>query len=58
MERMTVREAADYLKITPALVRYLMDKGTLKIGKVVRNKKRNTYLIYREFIEGVKSNEL
>lgn len=56
MERMTVQEAADYLKITPALVRYLMDKGVLKIGKVVRNKKRNTYIIYRELIkEGVTS---
>lgn len=56
MERMTVREAANYLQITPALLRYLMDRGELKIGKVVRNKKRNTYIIYRELIkEGMTS---
>lgn len=56
MERLTVREAANYLQITPALLRYLMDRGELKIGKVVRNKKRNTYIIYRELIkEGVTS---
>ncbi len=55
VERMTVKEAAEYLDITPALLRYLMDIGELKIGKVVRNKRRNTYLIYRELIkEGVK----
>jgi excisionase family DNA binding protein len=52
---MTVQEAAEYLGITPQLLRMLMDKGELRIGKVVRNKRRNTYLIYRELIEeGVK----
>lgn len=56
VERMTVQEAAEYLGITPQLLRMLMDKGELRIGKVVRNKRRNTYLIYRELIEeGVKS---
>jgi excisionase family DNA binding protein len=54
MTRMTVKEAAEYLGITPALLRYLMDRGELKIGKVIRNEKRNTYLIYREYLEGVK----
>ena len=54
MERMTVQEAADYLKISVQQVRYMMDIGKLKIGMVVRHKKRNTYLIYRELLEGVK----
>ena len=54
MTRMTVKEAARYLGITPQLLRMLMDRGELNIGKVVRNKRRNTYLIYREYLEGAK----
>lgn len=54
MTRMTVKEAARCLGITPQLLRMLMDRGELNIGKVVRNKRRNTYLIYREYLEGVK----
>ena len=50
MERLTVKQAAKELGITPQLLRMLMDRGELPIGKVVRNKRRNTYLIYREYL--------
>lgn len=50
-ERITTAEAGRILCINPETVRYLMDTGELHIGKIIRNKKRNTYVIYRHLCE-------
>lgn len=55
-ERISTKEAADILGITPALLRLWMRKGKLKIGKAVRvGQKGSTreyeYLIYRDLVE-------
>ena len=54
MEKITVKEAASILNISPQAVRVQMDRGILKIGKVVpsiASGQRKTYLIYRELID-------
>ena len=50
MERLTVMQAAQLLGIAPETVRYLMEKGELPIGRVIKNQRRNTYLIFRELV--------
>lgn len=55
-ERITTKEAADILGITPELLRIWMRKGKLKIGKVVRvgvkgSTREYEYLIYRDLVE-------
>ena len=55
-ERITTKEAADILGITPALLRFWMRRGKLKIGKAIRTGQRGstreyTYLIYRDLVE-------
>lgn len=50
MERMSVAEAAEVLGISTESLRYWMEQGKLKIGKVIKGRKRNTYLIFREMV--------
>ena len=49
-ERLSVMQAAQLLGIAPETVRYLMEKGELPIGRVIKNQRRNTFLIYRELV--------
>jgi excisionase family DNA binding protein len=51
MERVTVKDAAALLGLHPYTVRYWMETGRLPIGRVIKGKKKNSYLIYRELLE-------
>lgn len=49
-ERMTVKEAAEFMGLTPAYIRYQMELGKLDIGTVVKRSTphgRHRYLISR-----------
>lgn len=50
MTRITVKEAADRLSVTEEQIHSLM-QGGLNIGFVIRGKRRNTYIVYKELIE-------
>lgn len=56
MERLSVKEVAEWLQINRNLVIRLVRRG--EFGKAVRNGKRSFYLIYREEVEDwLKRNE-
>lgn len=44
--RIKVEEAADVMGTTKLTVQTMMKKGIIKIGDVVPNKKRTTYIIH------------
>ena len=52
-QRLTVAQAAELLQISPQMVRYHMEIGSLPIGRVLGHSggHRKTYLIYRELVE-------
>lgn len=51
-QRLSVKEAAEELEVTPAMVRMMCKTGQL--GKVIRDGRRSVYLIYRRQVASIK----
>lgn len=51
-ERLSVKEAAELLEVTPSVVRMMCKTGQL--GKVVADGRRSIFLIYRRQVEAIK----
>lgn len=51
-KRMSVKEAAEALEVTPAIIRMMCKTGQL--GKVVKDGKKSIFLIYQKQVEGIK----
>ncbi len=51
MERVPVKDASVMLGLHPDTLRIMMTTGELPIGRVVKGKRRNTYLIYKNLLE-------
>lgn len=52
IERITVQQAAEELKMTPLTIRGCMMDGSLPIGYVIgKGKQRKTFVIYKEAVE-------
>lgn len=52
-ERVTVKEAAEILEVTPNVIRMLCKTGQL--GKVMTDGKKSIFLIYRRQLEAIKN---
>ena len=51
-KRMSVKEAAEALEVTPAIIRMMCKTGQL--GKVVKDGKKSIFLIYQKQVESIK----
>ena len=54
MKRITVSDAANQLGISPQAVRTQIERKKLPIGFVMESKKKNTYVIYQEWLDKMK----